>query len=119
MTSSGRKLIYSIIKTLKEPVGVQYTLYLNIDLDDNAVSLQGFFDETGTTGMRDTYIFEMMMQEGKVSPDMSGWMCDPYDKDYKNGVLMNLSEQLQFDQVFPEHPLSIARQLVYYIRENN
>ena len=49
----------------------------------------------------------------------NGWFCDPYDPDYKKGFRMNLSEKPGLDEMFPEHPLSVARALVKYVINNN
>ena len=32
---------------------------------------------------------------------------------------MNRSEIAEFDSMFPEHPLSLTRQLVRYVTDNN
>jgi len=84
-----------------------------------AIHLQGFFDEIGTTGIRDTMIYELYRKEGKLSDNTAEWMQDPYDDGYMKGIRMNLSEKEEFDKSFPEHPLSMARELVTYLCENN
>ena len=118
-TASGADYIYSIVKTLKDPHGVQYTLTYQIVMADEAIHLQGFFDEIGTTGIRDTMIYELYRKEGKLSDNTAEWMQDPYDDGYMKGIRMNLSEKEEFDKSFPEHPLSMARELVTYLCENN
>ena len=120
-TSSGNKYIYSIVKTLKEPegTGVQYTLTCNVELPAQTISLQGFFDETGMTGFRDNTIFAQAVKEGIVGEDFSGWFEDPYDPEYRRGLLMNLSENKAIDAYFPAHPLSLARELMQFIIEHN
>lgn len=118
-TASGAGYIYSIVKTLKESHGVQYTLTYQIKTGDEAVNLQGFFDEIGTTGIRDTTIYAVCRKEGIVSDNGDGWMQDPYDADYSRGISMNLSEKKEIDNAFPDHPLSMARALVDFLNENN
>ena len=44
---------------------------------------------------------------------------DPYDETYNKGLRMNLAEKEEYDVVFPEHPLSEARNLVKIIIEKN
>ena len=83
------------------------------------MQLQGFFEEIGTTGMRDSLVFAALQNEGKIADDLNGWMQDPYDSSYEKGVRMNLSEKKEMDESFPEHPLSMARSLVQFINENN
>lgn len=38
-------------------------------------------------------------------------MRDPHDAGYTRGILMNMSEDEQFDRTFPEHPLYVERNL--------
>ena len=104
--------IYSIIKTKKQTSGVQYTLTMDIATKYGAIHLQGFFDEIGQTGLRDTMVFEKLQKEGVVTNGLEGWMADPYDLDNKKSYLMNLSEREEYDEMFPEHPLSVARSLI-------
>ena len=114
-TMAGLDFIYSIVKTLKEPSGVQYCLTMHLCYGQYAVQVQGFFDELGVTGMRDAMIFTQAQSEGKVEATedgIKGWNADPYDPDYSHGCLMNLSEQQEYDRWFPQHPLSEARQLI-------
>ena len=113
-TLSGLDYIYSIVKTLKEPSGVQYCMTMHVCHDLYAVQVQGFFDELGMTGMRDATVFVRAKSEGAVittDDGVEGWNADPYDPDYKRGCRMNLSERQEYDRWFPLHPLSEARQL--------
>ena len=115
MTGSGRRYLYSIVKTLNQPSGVQYCTTMHIEFPDCAVQVQGFFDELGTTGVRDSLVYVLLSQDGvvKATDDgLEGWSADPYDAAYKHGVCMNCSEEKKFDAQFPQHPLSEARRFV-------
>ncbi|HHT21176.1 MAG TPA: hypothetical protein GXZ74_07050 [Tissierellia bacterium] len=118
-TKDGQAYIYSIVKTLLEPHGVQYTLSYQMIKDGGIIQLQGFFSEAGTTGQRDALVYAALSSEGKIGDDLSGWTEDPYDPNYKHGALMNLSEAEHVDEMFPEHPLTMARELKNFINENN
>lgn len=119
-TKNNNLYIYSIVKTLKEPSGVQYTITMHIIDENSATAIQGFFDETGITGERDTAVFAHCMSNNMVSfDDMSNWTKDPYDDNYKKGALMNYSEKAEFDEAFLEHPLSQARILIAEVIKNN
>ena len=108
--------IYSIVKTAKEPAGVQYCLVLHLCDDDGAVEIVGFFEEVGSTGGRETAVFEMSLRSGAVkSSDITRWQYDPYDPGRKEGFLMNISERAEYDELFKEHPLSKLRGLVSMI----
>lgn len=107
------KIVYSIIKTKKQPSGVQYTLTMDMATKSGAVHIQGFFDEAGVTGRRDVIIYELERRNGNVTKDFEGWMIDPYDSSFRRGMyLMNLSELEKYDSMFPQHPLSVARAFI-------
>ena len=107
---------YSIIKSMKQPHGVLYTLTFQKFYSDLTLNVQAFFDESGTTGIRDAAIFESCLRKNAVAVGddgkMKGWARDPYDASITQGALMNLSEQEQFDAAFPDFPLSMCRDMV-------
>jgi len=106
--TSESKMVYSIVKTQQQPSGVQYSLTMDIVVKNRAVHLQGFFSETGTTGQRDAAVYELERQNGNVTINFDGWNFDPYDANSQRQYRMNLSEQEKYDNMFPQHPLSIA-----------
>ena len=119
-TKNQKRYVYSIVKSKLEPSGVQYILTMHIDMQDYTINVQAFFNEKGITGGRDTAIMNKMINEEKIAlPNLNGWLKDPYDENYKRGLLMNLSEQPQYDTLFPEHPLSEARRFIEYVVESN
>lgn len=76
--------------------------------------------EAGITGMRDAVIADRLIAEGTISIGETGflnWFSDPYNDDFAGGVLMNKSEQDLYDEEFPDHPLSRARQLLEQIEQ--
>lgn len=112
-TDAGVSFVYTIVKNLKQPSGVQYILTLQFDLGSMALNLHGYFDEEGVTGARDAAVFEYAMQKGIISSqDKSKWCADPYSPDFRSGALMNLAEQEELDESFPAHPLSELRRFV-------
>lgn len=122
ITKTNHKYIYSIVKTIEEPMmGVNYYLRMNIQYDKKIYELIGEFVEQGTTGMRDTVVSSMLISQGIVKTEgenMTGWFKDPYDDSYDKGILMNLSELEDFDKLFPNHPLSQAREIINFIVNN-
>ena len=119
-TKHGKKYVYSIVKSKLKPCGTQYILTINIDMNKNTTNIQAFFDEVGMTGFRDSTILNKMIGEGTITlPNMDDWFQDPYDKNYKKGLRMNLSEQSEYDAFFPQHPLSEARSFIEYVINNN
>jgi hypothetical protein len=109
---------YSIIKNKIEPSGVNYFMLLQVAYGHAVLNIKAFFEEIGTTGIRDTMIWELAYRQGIVTDNKnSKWWFDPYDKDYKHPFLMNLSEKEEYDELFPDHPLSQCRKFVKYITE--
>ena len=117
-TKHNRQYVYSIVKTKSEPIGVQYYMLIHIAYENIAISVNGHFIEVGMTGLRDTTIWELAYREGVVSStDNSKWCFDPYDKTLKRSYLMNLSEKEEYDEMFPDHPLSQCRKFVKLITQ--
>ena len=115
-TKNNRQYVYSIVKTLNKPSGVQYYMLMHIAYENIAINVNGHFIEAGMTGLRDTTIWELACREGIVSSiDKSKWCFDPYDKTLKRPYLMNLSEKEEYDEIFPDHPLSQCRKFVKLI----
>lgn len=111
----GQDYIYSIVKDYQEKSGVQYVLVFQKFYETQVLSIQGYFDERGTTGLRDTMVYEICRRENVIGSEknpFAGWKKDPYDPDYRNGMLMNLSEDRKYDSLFPESPLSMCREFV-------
>lgn len=103
-TASGAHFVYTIVKSALQPAGVQYIVSANIDHGETCAQIQAYFEEEGTTGMRDLMVFAM------TGADMEdGWFADPYDPAFTEGFLMNKSESRDYDEMFPQHPLSLAR----------
>lgn len=122
-TKRGYRYIYSIVKTLIEDImGVRYYLYMQMfsketkENDFDAVEVAGDFTEIRMTGMRDSVGLDLARRAELISFEnddlFDGWNEDPYDPEYKNGALMNLSERAGLDALFPYHPLSQCRELL-------
>lgn len=115
---SSQPFVYSIVKTKMEPSGVEYFMLMHIAHKNGVISINAHFLESGMTGLRDTTVWELAHRAGIVSADNNkDWWYDPYDKEYEHPFLMNVSEREQFDEMFPDHPLSQARQFVKLIIE--
>ena len=118
-TVHGLPFYYSIVKNGLEPHGVAYLLFIRLSGPETDMVIQSQFDEMGKTGQRDAAVFAYARQQGMVGDHMEGWARDPYDETVTEGMLMNLSEQRALDEAFPNHPLSVMRQLADYIIDNN
>ena len=125
-TKAGRRYSYSIVKTVLRDnaasSGTQYCLTMDIEYPNSVVSVNGFFSENGTPGIRDNTVFEFMRKENALTmtpTGFSGWNQDPYDPLFTKGIPMNQSETPAYDELFPLHPLSETRKFVRVIIQNN
>ena len=112
---AGEDHVYSIVKSMKEPSGVQYILTYQRFYPEFILNIQAYFDEIGTIGTRDGLVYELCRSENLVGNDsdpFAGWVKDPYDESIKDGALMNLSELERFDTQFPGFPLTMCREFV-------
>lgn len=119
ITQSNTEYVYRILKMNLKPNGVQYQLTMQLYKNGNGVLISGYFDEAGTTGIREVMVFDLLRRKGKISEDMENWTADPYDKSVTSGFLMNRSEQKQYDDIFPEHPLTVVRNLIKHLTGND
>lgn len=104
--------IKTIFKFPMQPSGMAYLGSYTIPFADCSYVIKVQCPEIGTTGIRDTTIFDLMMRKGvvKMTDDgAEGWMRDPYDETVSLPFMMNLSEVEEFDEAFPTHPLSRLR----------
>ena len=112
--------VYSIVKSMKEPSGVQYILTYQKFYPGFILNIQAYFDEIGTTGIRDSMVYEQCRREnlvGKGDNPFEGWFKDSYDETIREGVLMNISESERFDAQFPGFPLTLCREFVRTIKK--
>lgn len=120
-TASGVPYVYSIMKIRAEPTGVQYNLTLQL-VGDRVVLVQGHFAEGNRTGVREATVYEVAMRRNWVTAPndenpTGGWAHDPYDGS-TTGFVMNMSELPDFDQQFPGHPLTMARELLQSVADS-
>ena len=109
----GRHYSYSIVKTLfDKPRVMDYKLTMEIGRPGMYLKINGFFEERANIGLREGMLYKTL----KMPVD---WFKDPYDADYKKGTLMNKAENAEYDQLFPDHPLSLLRVFISEIIENN
>ena len=124
-TENMNKYVYYIMKHgIKDDdsnhLGNEYTMNMNVKIDNDVYFIQSSFVEQGTTGIRESIILSAMVEEyGSLENAWKHWNEDPYDPTYLDDFLMNISEDEQYDELFPNHPLSKAREFVDYVIDNN
>lgn len=86
---------------------------MNIGYEGKIIEIQGSFEEARNTGMREALGHEFAHRAGLCEfSNFDGWSEDPYDPEYKKGVPMNLAERVALDALFPDNPLSQAREFI-------
>lgn len=123
-TVGGKPYAYHITKhALKGmggiSLGTEYLICMNFRLEDGIACLEGSFTESTINGNRNSDIFGKMSMDGSMDFDLGSWEGDPYDPQYLRGFLMNRSERAEFDEQYPDHPLSRIRKLAAFMVENN
>ncbi|WP_051206096.1 hypothetical protein [Butyrivibrio sp. FC2001] len=118
-TKRGYDYIYSIVKSVREeegiPMGVIYFLRMDVGFEGNVVEIYANFEEQGTTGLRESMVACMAQNAGICDMGSDKWMEDPYDSEYKRGIPKNLAEKEGLDGLFPDNPLTQAREFILAI----
>ena len=70
-------------------------------------------------GYREGTLDLMSRGSSELRLDVEHWARDPYVPDYKNGLLMEWTEDEKYDDLFPYDPLSEARSFIRYLVANN
>ena len=108
-TLGGKPYVYNVLKQPRiengdfAEHGVGYTLNLNVKEGDLIHFINASFKEDNIT----------------PSEAQKKWFMDPYDESFTRGFLRNYSEQEQYDDMFPDHPLSHLHRFIKYVVENN
>lgn len=113
----GVRAVRTIFKARLDPRGFAFLGSFTLPFADSSLVIKVQSLEQGITGMRETTVFSMCADQFEfddATEKMIGWEQDPYDPDYKSGFLPNHADQAQYDEQFPEHPLSKVRR---YLRE--
>lgn len=107
--------VKTIFKIPQPESGMTYIASVTIPFENCSFVIKIQAAEVGTTGIRDTVVLNEMLMSGEVTLGedcLENWFEDPYNPNFKNGTLMNKSEQEKYDVEFPQHPLSVARKAI-------
>lgn len=114
-------VVKTIFKLPQQPSGITYLASLTVPFKTCSFVVKLQCAEVGNTGLRDAHILNRMMADGTVTLGDNGlenWFVDPYDPNFKGGIIMNRSEMEVYDSEFPFHPLSQARTLLAALIRN-
>jgi len=109
----------TIFKIPQEPSEMTYLASLTLPFENCSYVIKVQCAEIGMTGMRDAVMASKLLASGELTIGENGyenWFSDPYDTSFKDGTLMNRSEQSIFDKDFPDHPLTQARIIIEKVK---
>ncbi|WP_404985217.1 hypothetical protein ACI513_18390 [Chryseobacterium sp. M5] len=115
LTVNNVPSVKTIFKIPQPESGMTYIASVTIPFENCSFVIKIQAAEVGTTGIRDAVILNQMLMSGEVTlgeDRLENWFEDPYNPNFKNGTLMNKSEQEKYDIEFPEHPLSVSRKAI-------
>lgn len=115
LTVNNVPSVKTIFKIPQPERGMTYIASVTIPFENCSFVIKIQAAEVGTTGIRDAVVLNEMLMSGEVTlgeDRLENWFEDPYNPNFKNGTLINKSEQEKYDTEFPEHPLSVARKAI-------
>lgn len=112
-----------ITKQPNQPSGMVYGGQLLLPFASCCFTILLQAVEVGPTGMREAMVMDRWLKKlhakgGDPSDHFNGYSADPYDKDFREGHLMNYAERLEFDDEFPDHPLTVVRSKMQSIKSS-
>lgn len=107
-------LVSTLFKFPQQPGGIMYIASVIIPFKECSYVLKVTAAEVGHTGMREAVIIDMLLKD---DVDMDRLYADPYEPALREGLLMNITEQPEYDVRFPSHHLTQARQLIARIMQ--
>ena len=129
-TRHRRNIVYRLVKHLiSDDVGNNMSYILTIDVygDNKDIwRIQVMTASSNLLDVRNSAVRQQFMEDkgiSLISGDQkqlnitTGWSYDPYDSNFTKGILMNLSERREYDDLFPNHPLSVTRRILKEIIE--
>lgn len=109
------KTIETLFKIAQEPTGISYLSSLTFPFKRHSFVIKIQALEFGMKSSRETEVTKYLLKNNELTPAGKSyleWESDPYKKEFKEGLLMNLSDQEKYDSVYANHALSKARKLL-------
>lgn len=110
----GFAVVKTIFKIPHQTSGTVYLASLTIPFKKHSYVVKVQTLEPNATGIRSSVVADKLLKRPKISigsksGGMGEWSKDPYHVGFKDGTLMNKSEELVYDKDFPNDALTIAR----------
>jgi len=125
--ADGSKIkgVVIITKLPQMPAGMSYNGLIFFPFKDFSYSLYMRFEEGGVTGMREAAVLDPFIGSGEVKlvvgaagAVIEGFDEDLYEPSLRGPLVRNKAERSEYDEKFPEHPLSKLRACLRSVREN-
>jgi hypothetical protein len=112
MDIDGCKFVKMIIKVPQQPFGMSYIGSLTLPFRNFSFVVKMQCAERGTTGMRESFVVNELMGKGEIKVDKAG-KFEGWEKPSVSSPSevwkINRAEGVEYDERFPNHPLSILR----------
>jgi hypothetical protein len=114
-THSGR--INGVHKAQSHCHGLTYLGLITIPLESNSFIFSLACSEQGITGIREALVSERLLTCGlALGPKM--WFDDPFDSGACEPYRRSLSDAVEYDVHFPDHPLARLRRYLRHLFQN-
>lgn len=113
----GAAAVHAIFKLPQEAGGMSYVGSMTVPFESCSVMVTSPCEEQGMSGVRDATVFAVADLTFDDTGQPIGWVADPYDATVTGGILRNLADDEQWDEQFPEHPLSRCRRHLQQVRD--
>lgn len=116
---AGVRAVKLCIKVPQPESGMTYIASLTFPFESFSFVVKTQCAETGMTGVRDSVVFAKLgMSVDADTGKVPGWAQDPYDPAFVVPLLRNRSDDAEWDEKFPDHPLSRCRRYLDSLSES-
>ena len=103
-----------------DPGATRYTSSIQLPVQGKSCIITVSAREKSPTGRRSALVLTRLMKAGEVSfnretADLDNWYVDPYDSKLAGLLVRNKAELEQYDDIFPDHALTLVRKTVHNI----
>jgi hypothetical protein len=122
-----------IVYKREQGSGYRYTGILVIKFGEYWCQVTVVCGEKGMTGIREAVLTPRLLEDGRIkirkhpfylrlfkrsSGYLEGWFADPYDPRYRGINLRSIADNEEYDDEFPNHPLSRLRSTLKTVRDS-
>ncbi|MDH5651834.1 MAG: hypothetical protein OEZ39_08160 [Gammaproteobacteria bacterium] len=100
-----------ISKSRMQPAGFIYVGSFTLPFAECSYVIRIMCSETGMTGVREAIVTSMLINNSfdEDAGNIKDWETDPYDPNIKADFMSNKADAVEYDVLFPDHPLSRLR----------